>query len=62
MPWKFAMIFAVSIAGASPTTLAAPFTPIDVVSPPPEDEAPWDADRMRRARERPKDVLPGRHT
>ncbi len=47
---------ALSAGGAA----AAPYTPIEVLEPPACGGSLWDGDRMRGARERVKDILPGR--
>jgi hypothetical protein len=47
---------AIIVGGAA----AAPHTGIDVVEPPAAGGGTWDGDRMRGARERVKDILPGR--
>jgi len=39
---------------------AAPYTGIDIATPPASGGGTWDCDRMRGARERVKDILPGR--
>lgn len=60
MRFAFVALFALIAAGASASTGSdALYTAIDVVRPPASGESPWDGDRMRGARERLKDILPG---